>query len=210
MNKYFRKVMCFPEIFLFKGEIMDFDALCDMVMLGEADVDSLTGRDKVFSLADDAEDLLMDIDLDDIKQLIKQTVLPFTKDYITSLVLNDLMDYMPAETSDLKVMLKRNIWAKFDDSEKKSERAAGVFFAWLKKKKLVLAGIPKKEIADADEPTDKELRELEKSGGVKDVDVDAILAKLRAGETKSSGRIGMSDVESLGGRVDDEEFDPNW
>lgn len=176
---------------------MKFNELCDLVLLGEADVDYLTGRDKVFSISEDAEEIVREIDLAKVKDLIRKTTLPFTSEYLVSLVVDDLSDYLPAETTDLKNMLKRSIWSKFDESEKKSARAANVLFAQLKKWKLITPGIPKKEEKESDEPTDEELEALEKEQLGKE-DLDEIIAKLSKKDYTPRG-MGMDEVERYGG-----------
>jgi len=159
---------------------MKFDELCECVLMTEADYDTLSGKGKVFSLSDEAEEIVLGLNLNDVKTLIKQTTLPFTTEYINSLVLEDLMDYLPAETSDFKTMLKRNVWAKFDDTEKKSARAANILFAFLKKKKLIVPGIPKKDVNEDDlEALSKELE--------------------NPADDYDSGAIGLGDVGKYGG-----------
>jgi len=137
--------------------MMKFDELCEFVLVNEADYDSLTGKGKIFSLSDYAEETVQSIDLNAVKELIRKTTLPFTTKYLVNLVVEDLMDYLPAETPDLKDMLKRNIWSAFDESEKKSARAANVLFAFLKKKKLITPGIPKKNNKEDIESLAKDL-----------------------------------------------------
>jgi hypothetical protein len=146
-------------MFVLRRINMKFDEICDLVLLGEADYDTLTGKAKVFSLADDAKEKVLNLDLNDIKYLIRRTTLPFTHEYLTHLVMEELLDYLPAETPDLKKMLKRNVWAKFDDTEKKSARAANVLFAFLKKKRLIYAGIKKAEEEKID---DEDLESISK------------------------------------------------
>ena len=77
-------------------------------------------------------------------------------------------------------MLKRNLWVTFDETEKKAERAAAVMFAFLKKKKIINPGIPRKDVDD--ETIERLSKELERD--VSDID---------------DSKIGMSDVEKLGG-----------
>jgi len=142
---------------------MKFNEICQLVL--ESDYDTLTGKSKVFSLSEDAEEKVLKFSLNDAKDLIKKTTLPFTTKYLTSLIMNDLMNYLPAETTDLKRMLKRNIWITFDESEKKSTRAANILFAFLKKRKLIIAGIPKR---DDKEDIENLARELDKDIADKD------------------------------------------
>ncbi len=136
---------------------MKFDELCEHVLIGEADYDTLTGKSKVFSLADGAEEVVQSLGLNDVKDLIRKTTLPFDTKFLVRFVADDLTNYLPAETADLKKMLKRSIWAEFDESEKKSGRAAAILFAWLKKKKIIAPGIPKKDDKDEIESLAKEL-----------------------------------------------------
>jgi hypothetical protein len=133
---------------------MKFDNLCTFV-LNEADSDYISGKANIFSLADDASDKVMSLDINDIKDLIRKTVLPFTVEYISDLVKNKLTDYMPAETPDVKSLLTMSIWDTYDDTKKKSTRAADTLFSFLKKKRIVVSGIPKK-----DEPSDDDLEKL--------------------------------------------------
>jgi hypothetical protein len=162
---------------------MKFDELCEVVLIGEADYDAISGKDKVFSLADDAEEKVLSLDLNNVKELIRKTTLPFTKEYLSALVIDDLSDYLPAETQDLKKMLKRNVWAKFDDTEKKSTRAANILFAFLKKKKIFTPGINKSEVDEGE--LDRLSKELERD----------------VGENDYSDGMSLGDVEKYGGRV---------
>jgi len=161
---------------------MKFDELCKFVLIDEADRDMLSGKDKVFSLSDDALDRVKELDLSDVKELIRKTTLPFTSDYITRLIADDLVDYLPAETQDLKKLLKRNIWSAFDDSEKKSARAAEILFAFLKNKKFIVPGIPKSE-----DPDESDIENLAKE---LEADVD---------DTEDIKGLSMYDVDRLGG-----------
>jgi hypothetical protein len=161
---------------------MKFDELCDYVLV-EADKDYISGKGKVFSLADDAIEKAQSLVLDDVKDLIRKTTLPITPKYMVELT-NDLQDYLPSELSDLKTMIKRSLWSAFDDTEKKSERAAAVVFAFLKSKKYITPGIPRNE-----EPEDIEslANELE-DAGLEDPDY--------------KGGLSISDVEKYGGSVE--------
>ena len=163
---------------------MKFDEICDLVLIGEADYDTLSGKAKVFSLSEGAEEIVKGLDLNDIKVLIKKTTLPFTAEYIISLVMEDLTDYLPAETKDLKTMLKRNVWSKFDDTEKKSARAAEILFAFLKKKKIITPGIPKN-----DEPVEDE---IEKLAGELETDIN---------DPEYNKGLSMHDVGKFGGVI---------
>jgi hypothetical protein len=163
--------------------MMKFDLLCEYV-LNEADRDYISGKANIFSLADDASEKVTALELNDVKELIKKTTLPFTAEYLVGLVNGDLTDYMPAETPDFKKLLKRSIWDTYDDTEKKSERAAGVLFAFLKKKKIAVTGIPKKDIA-SDDDIEKLANELE--GDFFDNDV--------------ANGLSMSQVSKFGGSI---------
>lgn len=165
---------------------MKFDELCKFVLINEADVDYLTKKGLVFSLTPDAEEIARGLELSDVKELIRKTTLPFTREYLIRLVTDDLVDYLPAESQDFKKMLMRNIWITFDDTEKKSNRAAAILFAFLKKKKIIQQGIKKDDVNDEDlEKLSKDL-----SSGT-DIDFD-----------DDSTELSMSDVTKLGGRID--------
>ena len=167
---------------------MKFNELCDFVLITEAGKDYLSGKDKVYSLSNDAETIVQGLDLEDVKTLIKKCTLPFTPKYLISLVVEDLMDYMPAETTDLLTMLKRNLWSEFDESEKKSARAANVLFAFLKKKKIVVPGIPKQSEDDEIENLAKDLEGEFKTSTEKDDEL--------------GGGLSVSDIEKYGGSIE--------
>jgi len=167
---------------------MKFDDLCDYV-LTEADRDYISGKANIFSLADDASEKVTALELNDVKELIKKTTLPFTTEYLVGLVNGDLTDYMPAETPDFKKLLKRSIWDTYDDTEKKSGRAADVLFAFLKKKKIAVTGIPKKDIA-SDDDIEKLTNELEGDFSYDDVDNGLSMSQV----SKFGGSIPSSDA----------------
>ena len=155
---------------------MKFDELCKLVL--ESDYDTLTGQSKVFSLSNDAIEKAKTFSLSDVKELIKKTTLPFTTEYLTRFIIDDLASYLPAETRDLKQMLTQNIWSTFDESEKKSRRAANVFFAFLKKKRLIVGGIPKDsdndDIENLVKDLESEIPDPEYNRGIATHDIDKL------------------------------------
>lgn len=175
---------------------MKFDELCKFVLINEADYDYISGTDKVYSIGDDAENIVKSLELNNIKELIRKTTLPFEKTYLIYLVIEDLMGYLPAETSDVKDFLKRSIWIKFEDSEKKSKRAADILFAFLKKNKIIVPGIPKKKL-DKDE-----IERIAKDIEATTIDVDEIEG------------LSIDDVSKLGGvlprTIGHEEDESEW
>ena len=162
---------------------MKFDELCEFVLIGEADRDTLTGKDKVFSLSDDALEIAQGLSQKDpdLQSVVRRSALPISVEYIIGLVKDDLADYLPAETGDLMTMLKRNIWSTFDDTEKKSERTAKFVFSLLKSRKIIQTGIKKN-----DEPSETDIdslaRELES-----DVDEDDYSSGLSTDQVSKFG-----------------------
>lgn len=177
---------------------MKFNELCD-VILQEADYDSLTGRSKVFSLSDEAEEVAIGVELDDLEDLLKKTAIPMDKRFIASLVNERLIDFLPAEKPDILDFMKNMLKANFEASDKKAGRAANALFSWLKKKKIVSAGINKTPEDKGEEPTDEELAELEGQDTVSDDELDKIMKVLSNKDDYKSGGMGMDEVEKLGG-----------
>ena len=165
---------------------MKFDDICKYVLVNEADYDTLTGQQKVFSLAPGALKMAKSLTIDDIKPLIKRTALPFDLDYIKRLVIIELENYLPAEKSDIIEFLTKNIYHKFDDTEKKSQRAAQALFPYLKSNGILVGGIPKKS-SSKDDSIEKLATELEN-----DIDKD----------DDEDMKLGIDDVERLGGSVE--------
>ena len=146
---------------------MKFDALCEFILINErteGNRDSMTGKDKVFSLTEDAIEkaeamLTTDPDIDSI--INRSAIKELTGEYICNLVKRDLTDYLPAETSDIIQFITRDVWRTFDVTEKKSKRTAKYLFSLLKSRKILRSGIKKNDNDPSDDDIEALARELE-------------------------------------------------
>ena len=165
---------------------MKFDELCDFVLVNEAHRDYLTGKSKVYSLSNDASEIINDVSdkwSEKITNLLKKTKLPITDDYMVHLF-NELQDYLPAEVEHIRNnLIARDLRYELGATEASSKKSSKIIFAFLEDNKIVVPGIPKEDEEPSEDDIESLTKELE--GDIEDPDY--------------KGGLSTKDVETLGG-----------